>query len=157
MGWLVCEDGASNRPTPTSLTNRCIWADNAFGYDLRGAASALPNAEHREDNLRASASGYRSRRRTRHGWAARSPACAANRDRPGVVDADRSFAAMVDRRQAHLRHQTANTAADFMATPPQVPHHLATVVPGYVEERRINHPHQRQRVLGLRDRRIITG
>src|SRR3546814_3594723 len=37
-------------------------------------------------------SGCTSHQRTKHGWAARSPACAANRDRPGVADAHRSFA-----------------------------------------------------------------
>src|SRR3546814_8305014 len=35
--------------------------------------------------------------------------------------------------------------------------HLTAAIPGHVEERRVNHAHQRQRVLGLRDRRVIIG
>jgi hypothetical protein len=61
-------------------------------------------------------------------------------------------------RQPHLRHQTAHAAAaNIMAGTPQVADHLAAAIPGHVEECRIDHPHQRQRLLGFGRWRIIVG
>jgi glutathione S-transferase len=47
--------------------------------------------------------------------------------------------------QPDLRHQPADTAAtDLMAVTPQMANHLAAAIPGHVEERRVDHPLQRQ-------------
>jgi len=63
---------------------------------------------------------------------------------------------LVDRRQPHLRHQPPHPpAADVYTLARQMADHLPVAIPRHIEERRVDHPHQRQRFFGLGLWRII--
>ena len=65
---------------------------------------------------------------------------------------------LVNRRQAHLRHQQPNpAAANLVAIAAQMPCHLAAAVPRARHERLVDHRHQRQRLGCLRHRGVVIG
>ena len=64
--------------------------------------------------------------------------------------------ALVDRRQAHLEHQTTDAMApNAPAVAAQMPCHLSRPVPGRLQELLVDETHQPQRLLALHRRLTV--
>ncbi len=63
---------------------------------------------------------------------------------------------LVDRRQAHLHHQPpCRPPSNIVTGAAQIARHLSAAVPRAVQEHRVDHPHQGQRLVPLRHRRVM--
>src|ERR1019366_8396421 len=71
---------------------------------------------------------------------------------------DRRARLLIDRRKAHLGHQPPHPhPAHAIAPPAKMPGHLARAVPGRLQERLVDQPHQLQVQRGLARRLVVEG